>query len=233
MLTEIEERLVQILQEHVEGVPKDNIVLDAKPAKLPAVTISNLGFKLEKLGLAEDVDQSRVELEERFPTDGVQTNYKLREKPLKGSLRVECPPGVPLTENVDYAVDVDGGSISFPIAPPKGRKRILVKYSSQRALTVKGLKVRAKYRIEAWGTGRAETDSIAEGVVKALLAVDEELALEGINVKPLGGRTIIEQGEEKARRIRLVYLFERELRVEKPVPTIERIEIAGKEPLGA
>lgn len=232
-MTEIEERLVQILREHVEEVPKENIVLDAKPAKLPAVTISNLGFKLEKSGLAESLDQSRVELEERFLTDGIQTTYRLREKPLKGSLRVECPPGVPLTENVDYTVDVDAGSISFPIAPPKGRKRILVKYSSQRALAVKGLKVRAKYRIEAWGVDRVETDSIAEGVVKALLAVDEELALEGINVKPLGGRTVIEQGGEKARRVRLVYLFERELRVEKPVPTIERIEIAGKEPLEA
>jgi len=232
MLTEIEERLVQILQEHVEGVPKENIILEMKPAKLPAVAISNLGFKLEKSGLSETLDESRVELEEMFVADGVQTTYKLKQKPLKEGLRVECPPGAPLAENVDYVVNVDEGSISFPKPPPKARKRILIKYSSQQALAVKGLKIRAKYCIEAWGADRTETDSIAERVVKALLAVDDQLALEGIDVRPLRGRTIVEQGGEKARRVRLVYLFERELRVEKPIPTIEKIEITGKGPLG-
>ena len=42
MLTEIEDRLVKILQERVEEIPKDNIVVNMEPAKSPAVAISNL-----------------------------------------------------------------------------------------------------------------------------------------------------------------------------------------------
>ncbi len=53
MLTEIEDRLVKILQERVKEIPKENIVLNMEPTKLPAVVISNLGFEFESLGLAE------------------------------------------------------------------------------------------------------------------------------------------------------------------------------------
>ncbi|MBS7627866.1 hypothetical protein KEJ36_03490, partial [Candidatus Bathyarchaeota archaeon] len=83
---------------------------------------------------------------------------------------------------------------------------------------------------------RSKADSMAEGIVKAFLSLEEELAMEGINVRLLGGRTLAEEngGEmarEKVQGVRLLYLFEKELRMEKPMIPIERIEITEKEVL--
>ena len=226
MLREIEDRLVEILQERVKEIPKGNIVLNAEPAELPAVAISNLGFEFENLGLAENIDEGRVELEERFNSDGVQTSYRLKEKPLQGSVQVECPPSTSLAEEKDFDVNYEEDSIGFPTAPPRGKNKIFVKYLSHKgAMTVKGLKVKATYAIDVWGADRVEEDSIAERVVKTLLTVEDELAAEGVELKPVGGKTLREQEGEKTERVRLKYVVERELRVKKFVPPIERIEI--------
>jgi len=229
MLTEIEDRLVKILQERVKEIPKENIVLNMEPTKLPAVVISNLGFEFESLGLAENIDEGKIELEESFNTDGVQTSYKLKEKPLQGSVQAECPPGTSLAEKKDFDVNYEDGSISFRKAPPKGKNTIFVKYLSQKsAVMVKGLKVKATYSIDVWGVDRVEADSIAEKVVKTLLTVEDELMAEGVELRPISGETLREQKGEKTEKIRLKYSFERELRVKKLVPPIEKIEITSK-----
>jgi len=228
MLTEIEDRLVKILQEKVVEVPGENIVINIKPEKLPAVIISNLDFKFENAGLAENIDEGKIELEERFNSDGVKTSYKLQEKPLKNSVHVESPPGTPLAEKDDYVINHEEGSIGFRTAPPKGKNNIFVKYLSQRSvMTLKGLKVKALYSIDVWGADRVEADSIAEKVVKALLTVEDELLAEGVESKPVEGMVLVEE-ESKAKKIRLKYMFERELRVEKLVGPIEKIEITSK-----
>jgi len=228
MLTEIEDRLVKILQEKVVEVPSENIVINIKPDKLPAVIISNLDFKFENSGLAENIDEGKVELEERFNSDGVKTSYKLQEKPLETSVRVESPPGTLLTEKDDYVVNYEEGSIGFRTAPPKGKNNIFVKYLSQRSvMTLKGLKVKALYSIEVWGGDRIEADSIAEKVVKALLTMEDELAAEGIESKPLEGMILAEE-ERKTNKIRLKYIFEKEMRVKELMGPIEKIEITSK-----
>ena len=228
MLTEIEDRLVKILQEKVVEIPGENIAINTKPDKLPAVIISNLDFKFENAGLAENIDEGKIELEERFNSDGVKTSYKLQEKPLKNSVHVESPPGTLLTEKDDYVINHEEGSIGFRTAPPKGKNNIFVKYLSQRSvMTLKGLKVKALYSIDVWGADRVEADSIAEKVVKALLTVEDELLAEGVESKPVEGMVLVEE-EGKARKIRLKYMFERELRVEKLVGPIEKIEITSK-----
>jgi len=121
MLTEIEDRLVKILQERVKEIPKDNIVLNMEPAKSPAVAISNLSFEFENMGLVENIDEGNVELEEWFSSDGVQKSYKLKERPLQDNVRVECPPGTFLAVKKDFDVNYGEGLIDFSKAPPKGK----------------------------------------------------------------------------------------------------------------
>jgi uncharacterized protein YwbE len=262
MLAEIEEKILRVLRQSLEALPKDGILIEARPSRLPAITIANKGFKIEKSGLSEVQEDLRVEGEELFPIDGDTDRdrdidrdrdmdrgrekgkerregkaYKLRHRPLRGGgLRVECPPGVPLKEGIDYFVDFDEGSIRFPVPPPPTNRAILVKYSYEGAKEVKGLKLFARYAIDVLGKDRAETDSIAEGIVKAFLSMEEELAMEGIDVRLVGGKIVREEWEgkdaiEKVRGIRLLYLFEKELRVEKAMMPIEKIEIAKKEVL--
>jgi len=228
VLTEIEDKLVKILQERVKEMPRENIVFNIEPSKLPAVTISNLGFKFENLDLAENIDRGRIELKESFNSDGVQTSYKLKEKPLQDSVHVECPPGTSLTEKKDFTINYDEGSIEFSKALPKGKNNVFVKYLSRGSvMTLKGLKVKALYSIDVLGADRVETDSIAENVIKALLTGEDELAADGIESKPVKGMVLIKE-DGKTRKIRLKYMFEKGLRVEKIVGPIEKIEITSK-----
>ena len=83
MLTEIEDRLARVLREKLVEVPWENIVVEAKPSKPPAVVISNLKFKFKSGDLTENADLGKVELEEKLSSNGVKTSYKLQEKPLK------------------------------------------------------------------------------------------------------------------------------------------------------
>lgn len=265
MLAEIEGIILRVLRERLASLPEDSILIEDRPSKLPAITIANKGFKIEKSGLSEVQEERRIEEEERFPIgrsgesltrdEGTEvraegglerdqrrnekgwTTYKLRHRPLKeGGVRVQCPPGKPLKEGIDYFVNFEDGSIRFPEAPSAEKRTILVRYSYDGAFAIKGLKLLARYAIDTFGKDRAETDSIAERIVRTFLSAEEELAMEGINVRLIGGRTMAEEREGarangKVRGVRLLYLFEKELRMEKPMPPIERIEIAGKEVL--
>jgi len=233
MLTEIEDKLVKILQERVEGIPKENVVVNTEPAKPPAIVISNLGFECENLGLVKNIDEGRIQLEETFSSDGTQTIYKLKEKPWQGKVQVESPPGTPLTEKKDYVVNYKEDSIGLRKTPAKGKNRVLVRYLSHKStVIVRGLKVKATYAIDVWGADRAEADSIAEKMIKTLLTMEDKLAEEGIELKPLGGETLPGQEKEKStyntERLRLEYLIQRELLVKEMVPPIENIEISSK-----
>lgn len=229
MLTEIEDRLVKILQERVKEIPAGNIVVNMEPAKSPAAAISNLNFEFEKMGLVENIDEGNIELEEWFSSDGVQKSYKLKERPLQYTVRVECPLGTSLAERKDFDVNYGESSIDFSKAPPKGKNKLFVKYlSKKKIMTVKGLKIKGTYAVDVVDADRVKVDSLAEKVVKAFLLAEDELAAEGIELKPVGGETLQEQGK-KTEKIRLTYSFEIELRVKKVIPPIERIEIRRKD----
>jgi hypothetical protein len=228
MLAEIEDRLVKILQERVKEIPKDNIVLNMEPVKSPAVAISNLNFEFENMGLVENIDEGNIKLEDWFSSDGVQKSYKLKERPLQDTVRVDCPPGTSLAERKDFDVNYGEGLIDFSKAPPKGKNKLFVKYlSHKKTMTVKGLRIKGTYVIDVLHDDRPKVDALAEKVVKALLLVEDELVAEGIELKPVGGETLREQGK-KTEKIRLKYSFEKELRVKKIIPPIEKISITRK-----
>jgi hypothetical protein len=201
--------------------------VNAWPSKPPAVKISNLKFKIQNANIAENMDMGRVEMEERLDGDGVKTSFKLQEKPLKKSVRVESPPGILLSEINDYVVDYANGSIDFHMAPAKGKSKIVASFLSQKGvMNVKSLKLKALYCFDVWGSDSAEADSIAEKIVKALITADNRFLKEEIDLKPIGGTLILEN--DQAKKIQLRYILEKEMRIEEIVEPIERIEITNK-----
>jgi len=225
MLTEIEEKLAEILRQKIVEIPKESIVVDTELNKPPAVMISNLKFKFEKAEMAENFDTGKVNLEEKFSGDGVKKLYKIQEKPLRNSVRVESPSGVLLDEKEDYTVDGES-SINFKKPPGKGKSNIIVRYNSQKSLmTLKTIKIKALYLISIIGENRLGADSLAEKVVKALLEAEEQLAQENIEIKPLGGVAV---AQEKNAKVQLTYAAERTIRLEQIVGPMEKIEITSK-----
>lgn len=225
MLAEIEENLAKVLREKLVEVPKESIVVDAKPSKLPAIMISNLEFNFDNKSLAENVDQGNIEIDETLKCDGVKTSFKLQEKPLKRSVHVESPPGTFLAEK-EYTINYDDGSIELRKALGKGK--ILVRYNSQkRVMTLKSLKVKALYAVDVLSRNRIEADSLAEKVVKVLLTVENQSLGEGVEIKPVGGIVSTEEGG-KTVKVQLKYVVDTEIRVEQVVGPMEKIEITRK-----
>jgi hypothetical protein len=227
MLAEIEEKLVKVLQEKLDEVPKENITANFKPCKLPAVMISNLEFKFDTNNLAENLDQGNIQIKEELDSDGAKTSYELKEEPLKKSVSVESPPGTLLTEK-DYTVNYVTAAINFQKPPAKGKNSILVSYASQkRIMTLKSLKIEAFYAVDVFSGSRKEADSITEKVVKALLIVDNQSLGEAVEIKPLRGITQIDE-DGKTVMVRINYVVETEVRLEKVVGPMEKIEVRQK-----
>ena len=228
MFTEIEDKLLDLLKEKLAEIPKEHIAVDAWPSKPPAVKISNLKFKIQNGDMAENMDMGEVEITERLGGDEVKKSFKLQERPLKDSVRVESPLGTPLAKKGEYTINYDEGSIEFKKAPEKGKNNIFIRYSSQkRVMTLKSLKVKGLYSIDVMGADRREADSLAEKVVKALVTIDDKLIEEGIELKPIGG-VFQSEGGGKTQIVQLKYSVEKQMRVEQIVGPIERIEISRR-----
>jgi hypothetical protein len=86
--------------------------------------------------------------------------------------------------------------------------------------------MKALYSIEILSKERSEADAIAEKAVKALLNAEDELAADGIEIRPLRG-TLFEN-EEKTARIQLKYVVGKEMRTQQVVGPMEKIEITRK-----
>jgi hypothetical protein len=227
MLMEVEDRLIKTLQEALMELPAENITTKATPLKFPSIVLSNLKFKFQNAGLVENAEQEKTYLEEKFSSNGTAKIYKLQEVPLRKSVAVENPPGSPLAEKDDYVVNYENGSIVFLETPGKGKDNILVKYASRMSvMTLKTIKMKALYSIEILSKERSEADAIAEKAVKALLNAEDELAADGIEIRPLRG-TLFEN-EEKTARIQLKYVVGKEMRTQQVVGPMEKIEITRK-----
>jgi len=227
MLAEIEDKIANIIREKLADIPPENVVINAKPTKPPSIVLSNLKFKFEDSDISENVDEGKIEIEENFDSDGFKKSFKLQERPLKKSVSVESPPSVVLTEQSDYTVNYDEVSIDLKKAPGKGKRNIIVRYASAHVMTLKSIKVKALYAIDLLGADRVEADSLAEKVVTALLTAEDQLLVEGIEIKPVGGMTSLDESGKTA-KMQLKYTVEKEMRVKQVVGPIQRIEIKSK-----
>jgi hypothetical protein len=227
MLTEIEYSLLKAIREHLTELPAEKITIETKPSSFPAIVISSLKFRFKNAGLVENIEQEKTVLEDSLSGDGATKVYKLHETPLRKSVIVESPPGTLLTEKNDYVVNYDNGSIIFLKAPDKGKGNMLIRYNSRKSvMTLKTIKVRALYSIEVSSQNRTETDTLAEKVVKALLMVEDELLIDGIGIRSIGG--MFSHEEEKVQKITLKYIVEKDMRIEQVVGPMERIVITRK-----
>jgi hypothetical protein len=227
MLTEIENRLIKTLQENITSLPPENIATKPIPNHLPTIIISNIKFKFGNAGLVENSEQQKSPIEQKFNSSGSKKTCRLSEKPLRKSVIVEYPPGIPLLEKVDYIINYEDSLVTILKALDKAKGDILVRYFSRKSImTLKVVKLKALYSIEVFAKEHSEADTIAEGVVKSLLNAEDEILSEGIHIRPVRGAFVSD--DEKGSRIQLQYVIEKEMCTEQVAEPIERIEITHK-----
>ncbi|MBS7634390.1 hypothetical protein KEJ34_02685 [Candidatus Bathyarchaeota archaeon] len=231
MLSGIEDAIINILQESVEDVPKNNIGM-RKPdlnieENLPAISVANIDFKVEEVGIGRSFTAKNNEVREYFSGDGEKVNFVLTKKPLKPTLIVEYPPGERRLENTDYIIDYGSGSVNFQSPPEKGSNNVLIRYLAP--AEIKSVKLIMKYHIYVWSKDESQRDKITFDIIKTLLRGEEEFDLKGIIIKPTGGFNIPANEVPKEVYGKTIECsVETYLQVETLLPRIEKIEMSGK-----
>jgi len=91
MFTEIENTIIDVLQRNLETVPKENISTK-KPdplakKNLPAISVENVSFEADEVGVGRSVDTPDKEREEFFNGDDKKLSFTLSEKPVRPVLK--------------------------------------------------------------------------------------------------------------------------------------------------
>jgi hypothetical protein len=231
MIGEVEKAILELLRENLSDLmPPENIIIgeiDQKKAKSISLLIT--GFTVEELGIGGSGGVKKEEVVEKFDSDGKKKDFKLSQKPLRPLISVENPAGVIKTEPDDYTVNYAGGLISFRMPPEKGRGGVLVKYYIARVVgESRNLKFTLAYSLTVWADDQNERDKIALEVIKVLYRERANLAKRGVSeIKLIKGYSA-EIAETKKVSI-IEYQVETTVKIEMPVPPIEKIEIGKKE----
>jgi len=231
MFSKIEDAIITALRENLGAVLKENISTK-KPdfgvkGNLPAVSIGNVDFKIDEVGIGRSVDTTDKETHESFSGDGERKSFTLSTKPLRPILSVEHPAGIRRKENVDYVVDYGNGMITFQSPPEEGSENVMIKYLLP--LETRGVKFNLRYHITVWSRDEVQRGKLTVDVIKTLLKEEEAFNSKGIFIKPLKGfNCSLDEAPEGIYGKTVECLAEAYLQVEIPLPRIEKIEIKGE-----
>ena len=228
MFNKIENAIIKVLQENLKVVPKDNIgtkKTDFQADKsLPAISLTNIDFDIEEVGIGRFIGEEDIELQETFSGDGKKRELPLTEKTLGQLIAVEHPPGRRLKESDDFKVNYESSMINLHSTPQKGENNIVVRYIE--TTQIKGLKFNLRYHLNVWATDEAQRDSITIEVVEILLREEESLNQQEIFIKPIKGFNISDGEVPKGVYGKTIeYIVKTELQVKIPIPRIEKIEV--------
>lgn len=224
MFNKVETTIIKILQDHLQTIPKKNIATKPDYKNLPAISISNVNFKIDEVGVGRSIGGVGREAKDVFNGDGKKREFTLTEKPLKPIISIEHPLRNRLRES-DYIIDYKSGVIAFQSPPSKGEKNITVKYL--KPFDTKGLKFNITYHLNIWAKDETQRDEITVETIKILLKEEDTLTQQGVSLKPVKGFNIPKDKSipKDVCGKTLEYKVETDLHVEIPLPRIEKIEI--------
>ncbi len=231
MITEVEEVILEFLRKHLsESIPPENIIIgDIDPKKAKSISLSNTGFTVEELGIGGSGGVKKEEVIEKFDSDGKKKDFKLSQKPLRPLISVENPAGAIKKEPDDYTVNYAGGLISFRMPTEKGKGSVLAKYYIAHAVgETRNLKFILAYSLTVWAHDQNERNKTALEAIRVLYRERANLAKRGVSEMKLIKGYSAEIAEKKKVSI-IEYQAETTVKIEMPVPSIEKIEIEKME----
>ncbi|MGF3498809.1 MAG: hypothetical protein ACQXXL_04205 [Candidatus Methanosuratincola sp.] len=224
MLQEIEDLLVETLRKNLKGISGDQIGAGDRLKVTPSVGVSCGGFKFGTQQAVDSEGSRAVEISEVLELKRDEARKRLKNKPEGGSLEVQVleqksqeaakESWMKIAEGEGYTVDYKAGTIEFRKPVWKAK----ISYRTKADVLRRALKLISKYFIDIRGFDGQKTDSLAEEVVKILLAESDVFERQGIRIRPLKGIKL-EEG------LRIACIAEKEISVEFEVGVIEKIEI--------
>jgi len=226
MIREVEEAVLESLRKGLsELVPPENIIIgEVDQKKTKSISLLNTGFTVEEQGIGGSGGVKKEDVVENLDSDGKKKDFKLTHKPLRPLISLENPAGTLKNDPDDYSVNYAGGLISFRTPPEKGKGNVLVKYYIARASgETRNLKFILNYSLMIWADNPNDRSSITLEAIKVLYRERGNLAKRGVSEIRLIKGSLAEVGTKKVSMIE--YLVETIVKIEMPVPPIEKIEI--------
>ena len=188
MFSRVEERVITVLQEGMDGVPKNSISTKIKDLKkTPAVHVTNVSFRLGDSGLGRPIVGEENLQRDVFSGDGKKTEFKLSEKPVRPIISVESPLGKKNDESM-FTIGYREATITFNKPPATGENNIAVRYI--KPFETIGLHLNLTYNINVYGKDEEERDTLTVKVLESVLKGENKLNGESISLKLMTGYNI-------------------------------------------
>jgi hypothetical protein len=230
---------------------------DISNMKPPLIAIYDVGFSSEHVGLGAGFGESREERRDQFSGDGKQTTFNLSDKAVKPILDAiinqratenNKTDNIKVNEYDDFKVDYKEGKVMFRYPPQKGNNNVIIRYLVGRTTgEARALRLKIKYFLDLWADNLIQCNIMTEEVMKALMDKEEHLAAMGISINSPEGINLLNKGISNesydntsnnatskttnfhpAFGRRLIYIAETNLKTEREIPTIKKIEIQEK-----
>lgn len=228
MIREVDEAILESLRKGLLNiVPSEDIIFGEKDKKKEkSISLINTGFTVEEQGIGGSGGAMKEEVVEKFDSDGKTKDFHLSRKPLKPLIIVESTIGTLKTEPDDYTIDYERGIISFRVPPENGKESVKIKYNIARAVAeTRNVKFILTYSIYVVGENLQNRDHIMLETIKMFYREKLALAKKGVEeIKLIKGYT--QKVEDQDTDVGVIeYRVENTIRIEIPLPPIERVEI--------
>ena len=188
MFSRVEEQVIKVLQEGMDGVPKNSISTKIKDLKkTPAVQVTNVSFRLGDSGLGRPIVGEENLQRDVFSGDSKKTEFKLSEKPVRPIISVESPLGNKINDNM-FSIGYREATIIFNEPPTSGENNIAIRYI--KPFETIGLHLNLTYNINVYGKDEEERDALAVKVLESVLKGESKLNGESISLKLVTGYNI-------------------------------------------
>jgi hypothetical protein len=232
MITEVHNSLLQVLRGGLkESISSENIVIgEISEKKSPSIAISNTEFQFVELSIGGSTQVKMERVEEKFSLDGEQKEFIIHQEPLKVGVTVESPKGTIYTESTDFTVDYERKTIRFFTPPQNPEKTLLISYSIKRgAAEIKNLKFILTYLLAVCDKTLTKRDDLVLAIIKTLHQQRKFLFSHGVDeITLIGGHSLNDPSENGIFTTWLEYQIEATVRIEIPVPPMEKIEIGER-----
>ena len=223
MFSEIESKIIEVLQKHIISIPKNQIGTDYPKGsnKPPSISVNNISFEVSEVGMGRSLPSQDIQIHDMFSGNGDQIEFQLSDKPVRSQIRVEYPIRTRLPSN-QYIIDYQLNRIIFHNPPESGEDNISVRYS--KPVVSKGLVLTIQYNINIWAITKTERDKISEECIKAILLEESNLNQYEFSIKITRGyNNELEIEGQYCKTIELS--VESNIQVESPQPVMEKIDV--------
>lgn len=228
MIGDTDSVILDVLRKGLSGLlPRDAVAAGEPDLKKPQfLSLVCTSFSAGEEGIGGSGGVGREAATDDFPADGKTSEFTLSKKPVRPLLAVETPVGTARNAPDDFTVNYDTGVLTFRVAPEK-KTKVRVNYNTEITTgETRTIRFFLTYHLVIGAGTREECDAIILETIRVLIRERPRLEKGGVAELRLvrGFARVYPENRDRTVDV-LEYEAQTTIRIEIPVPPIERITI--------